>query len=232
MLKALVLLASTSFAATPEWAVNVPFGYRNDYKLCISNDSKREDAEAKATEACIREVLVENKFFVESNEVILERKNEKLSLSTKLKYKTSQETIENLRVSERYSEIENGEYKSYILVAYPKKNPQAIPYPDMVSVKELMFPGWGSASIGQQNLANSRYFNSMALILATTISYYIMADAYHDARVAKLPSDSRIYREKADFYRNWTVGLGLSYAIYATYCSIDIKSSKYLLKYL
>ena len=232
MLKSLLLLTSVSFAATPEWAVNVPFGYVNDYKLCISNDTTKESAESKAMDACIREVLLENKFFVESNEVILERKNEKLFLNTKLKYKTSQESIENLKVSERYTEPENGQYKSYLLVSYPKKEIGTIPYPDLVSAKELIFPGWGSASIGQQGLANSRYFNSMALILATSVSYFIMADAYHDARTSKSIDDRNIYKEKAIFYRNWTFGFAVSYAIYAAYCSIDVKSSKYLTKYL
>jgi hypothetical protein len=232
MNKFLLLFVSASFAVTPEWTTNVPLGFSNDYKVCYANDPKEDIAEAKAMESCIKEFLMQDKIFVEKNEVSLVRKNNKLELTSKLKYNTSKETIENLRIVDKYSGIENDQYKAYVLLSQPKKEPLAIPDAGMVSTKEFLFPGWGSSSLGQKDLSNSRYFNSMTLILASAVSYYIMADAYHDANTARTTEDFRLYRDKAIFYRNWTVGFSVSYLIYATYCSIDVKSSKYLLKYI
>ncbi len=226
----LVLLLASSAIAAPEWITNVPLGYLNDYKVCHSSNYTNEAAEDAAIQSCIKEFLIEDKILVEKNELFLIRNNEKIQLNSKLKYNTPSQTIENLRVVEKYSEART----SYVMVSYPKKETDLSlpPSSSLISFKEFVFPGWGSSSIGQQHVASNRYLNSMVLILGSSISYYVMNSSYRSAREASTHKEFLEYREKAEFYRSWSVGLSISYLVYATYCAIDVKNSKYLTKYI
>ncbi len=226
----LVFLLVSSAIAAPEWITNVPLGYLNDYKVCHSSNYNSEAAEDAAIQSCIKEFLIEDRILVEKNELFLVRNNEKVHLNSKLKYNTPSQTIENLRIVEKYNEAKT----SYVMVSYPKKENElsAPPIPAFISLKEFTFPGWGSSSIGQQHVASNRYFNSMALILGSSISYYVMNSSYRSAREATTQKEFLEYREKAEFYRNWSIGFSISYLVYATYCAIDVKNSKYLTKYI
>lgn len=232
LLLSLPLLAGS--AEAPDWVTNTPSGYLNDYKLCSSiGDKDFHTGEQKALESCLNEISMMDGMYVGETNTEYHRTNGKLELKSNLKYKVLPTHIDNLEIREKYfGYTSSKEKESYLLIAYPKKQPVALPSLNELSIKQFVFPGWGELSIGESKKGQLRSFNSAIFLIGAVTSYFIMADAYGDSRHSRMSEDQKIYRQKADFYRNWCIGFSLTYLVHSVYSTMDVRNSDYLTKYL
>lgn len=217
---------------TPDWVTNPPTGYLNDYKVCYSEQPTVKLAEKDALESCIQELLLTNAIEISPSKTVLRRENSSLRLSTTLEYKTPGRQLENLKIADKSSYIDErtNSRQTYLLISTPKQNPVAPPNHLGVVSREFIFPGWGSGHIGNSKVSKGRYFNSISLLIGATVCYSAMRNAYSDAN--RQPSDRGLYREKAEFYRNWTFGFSVSYLLYGVYSALDVKNDDYLVRFL
>lgn len=216
----------------PDWATNPPRGYLNDYKVCFSEQPNLKLAEKDALESCMQELLLNTSITVSPAKTSLQRENSSLRLSSTLEYKTPGTSLENLKIADKASFIDErtNTRQTYLLLSTPKAIPVEPPNQFGVIFRECVFPGWGSSYIGNSKISKGRFFNSISLLIGATVCYSVMKNAYHDANN---PINNReLYKEKADFYRNWTIGFSASYILYGVYCALDIKNDDYLVRFL
>jgi hypothetical protein len=233
LLISLVLLPIFSMAESPDWVKSKPTGYINDYRLCYSiGDKDFKSGEQRALESCIKEISSMDGMYVGETKTEYSRTNERLEVKSNLKYKIEPTKI-NFEIREKYFGYNSSnEKESYLLVSYPKKQVIALPSMSELTIKQLTFPGWAELSIGESYKGQLRAFNSAFLLIGALTAFSIMHDAYGDSRDSRNIDDRRIYRQKADFYRNWCVGFSLTYIIHSVYTTMDIRHSDYLQKYL